>query len=49
MERSLNKPDLGKEQLEKWFQWITELAMGGKGIPALLAIGIQQYYCAYRV
>ncbi|MEK3914655.1 PucR family transcriptional regulator [Paenibacillus sp. FSL H7-0331] len=36
MERSLNQPDLGKEQLEKSFQWITELAMGGKGIPALV-------------
>jgi PucR family transcriptional regulator, purine catabolism regulatory protein len=36
MERSLNKPDLGREQLEKSFQWITELAMGGKGIPALI-------------
>ncbi|NOU92457.1 PucR family transcriptional regulator [Paenibacillus sp. LMG 31456] len=36
MELRLNKSDLGKEQLEKFFQWITELAMGGKGIPALI-------------
>jgi len=35
MELRLHKSDLGKEQLEKFFQWITELAMGGKGIPAL--------------
>ncbi|MCR8635138.1 PucR family transcriptional regulator [Paenibacillus radicis (ex Xue et al. 2023)] len=36
MELRLNKSDLGKEQLEKFFQWITELAMGGKGIPSLV-------------
>ncbi|MEK8130377.1 PucR family transcriptional regulator ligand-binding domain-containing protein [Paenibacillus filicis] len=36
MELSLNKSDVDKEQMEKFFQWITELAMGGKGIPALV-------------
>jgi len=36
MELRLNKSDLDKEQLEKFFQWITELATGGKGIPALI-------------
>ncbi|SFL68450.1 purine catabolism regulatory protein [Paenibacillus sp. 1_12] len=36
MELIVRKADPGKEQLESYFQWITELAMGGKGITALI-------------
>lgn len=36
MEQRLNRSNPDKDQLEKFFQWITELAMGGKGIRALL-------------
>lgn len=36
MELILKKPDAGKEQLESFFQWMTELAMRGKGLSALI-------------
>jgi purine catabolism regulator len=36
MERMLWKSDPIKESMASFFQWITELAMGGKGIPAII-------------
>jgi len=36
MEIMLHKTDSGQEKLEGFFQWMTELALGGKGIPALI-------------
>jgi len=36
MELMLTSRDADKEPLEPFFQWITELAMSGKGIPALI-------------
>lgn len=36
MELILRKFEPGNERMESYFQWITELVMGGKGIPALI-------------
>ncbi|TBL69360.1 PucR family transcriptional regulator [Paenibacillus thalictri] len=36
MEIMLKKSDPDKQQMESFFQWISELAMSGKGIPALI-------------
>lgn len=36
MERILNERDTGKERLESFYQWMTELAMRGKGLSALI-------------
>lgn len=36
MEVMIRKSDPGRERLESFFQWTTELAMGGKGIAALI-------------
>lgn len=36
MELILGEMDTGKEQLELFLQWITELTMRGKGLPALI-------------
>ncbi|WP_238590782.1 PucR family transcriptional regulator ligand-binding domain-containing protein [Paenibacillus beijingensis] len=41
IELMLRKSNPGEEQKESFFQWITELAMGGKGIPALIS-AVQQ-------
>ncbi len=35
MEPILKRVDTGKSRLEDFYQWIKELALGGKGIPAL--------------
>jgi purine catabolism regulator len=32
----LKKPEAEQENLDMFFQWVTELAMGGKGIPAIV-------------
>ncbi|MDQ1913530.1 PucR family transcriptional regulator ligand-binding domain-containing protein [Paenibacillus sp. GD4] len=36
MERILNRRTLGKEQLDSFFQWMTELAMRGQGTAAIV-------------
>jgi PucR family transcriptional regulator, purine catabolism regulatory protein len=36
MERILNRRTLGKEQLDSFFQWMTELAMCGQGTAAIV-------------
>jgi purine catabolism regulator len=36
MELILRKFEPGHERMESYFQWITELVMGGKGIPTLI-------------